>query len=111
MLVANVEGAPEGADQDFIRWYFSRGVLLEADLIGKHLLDAPGGSPASRVLQIYRRRQREAGASKLAAFLRPRRGACPAACCRRTTASAVTEAAPAPPVPPVPTRWCCGYAA
>jgi hypothetical protein len=72
-LFPNVEAPPEGADQDFYSMYFSRGVRLEADLIGKHLLDAAGGPPASRVLQIYRAADSgEAGASKLAAFLRAR---------------------------------------
>src|SRR3989449_9645462 len=72
-LFPNVEAPPEGADQDFYSMYFSRGVLLEADLIGKHLLDGAGGSPASRVLQIYRAADSgEAAASKLAAFLRAR---------------------------------------
>jgi len=72
-LFPNVEAPPEGADQDFYSIYFSRGVRLEADLIGKHLLDAAGGSPPSRVLQIYRATDSgEAGASKLAALLRAR---------------------------------------
>jgi hypothetical protein len=72
-LFPNVEAPPEGADQDFYSMYFSRGVRLEADLIGKHLLDAAGGAPASRVLQVYRAGDSgEAGASKLAAFLRAR---------------------------------------
>jgi hypothetical protein len=47
-LFPNVEAPPEGADQDFYSIYFSRGVLLEAELIGKHLLDAGGGAPAAR---------------------------------------------------------------
>ena len=73
-LFPNAEAPPEGADQDFYSMYFSRGVLLEAELIGKHLLEAAGGSPPpSRVLQVYRAADSgEAGASKLAAFLRAR---------------------------------------
>jgi hypothetical protein len=70
-LFPNVEAPPE-ADQDFYSLYFSRGVLLEADLIGKHLLDA-GGPPAPRVLQIHRAGDSgEAGASALGASLRAR---------------------------------------
>ncbi len=74
-LFPNVEAPPGAgaADQDFYSMYFSRGVLLEADLIGKHLLGAVRGSPASRVLQVYRAADSgEAGASALAAFLRLR---------------------------------------
>jgi hypothetical protein len=72
-LFPNVEAPPEGADQDFYSIYFSRGVLLEAELIGKHLLDAGGGAPASRVLQVYRAADSgEAGAARLAALLRAR---------------------------------------
>jgi len=94
-LFPNVEAPPEGADQDFYSIYFSRGVLLEADLIGKHLLDAAGGSPASRVLQIYRAADSgEAGASKLAAFLRARGVAVSSRVLPADApASAVTEAA------------------
>src|SRR6266568_907841 len=72
-LFPNVEAPPGGADQDFYSMYFSRGVLLEAGMVGKHLLDAAGGSPAARVLQVYRAADSgEAGASALAAFLRAR---------------------------------------
>jgi len=94
-LFPNVEAPPEGADQDFYSIYFSRGVLLEADLIGKHLLDAAGGPPASRVLQIYRAADSgEAGASKLAAFLRARGVAVSSRVLPADApASAVTEAA------------------
>ncbi len=72
-LFPNVEAPPERADQDFYSMYFSRGVLLEADLIGKRLPDAGAGPPPSRVLQVYRAADSgEAGASALAAFLRAR---------------------------------------
>jgi len=72
-LFPNVEAPPQAADQGFYSMYFSRGVLLEADLIGKQLLDAAGGSPAARVLQVYRAGDSgEAGAAALAASLRER---------------------------------------
>jgi hypothetical protein len=94
-LFPNVEAPPEGADQDFYSVYFSRGLLLEAGLIGKHLLDGAGGSPAARVLQVYRASDSgEAGAAELAAILRARgvvvsSSVLPA----DAPASAVTEAA------------------
>jgi hypothetical protein len=70
-LFPNVEAPPETADQDFYSMYFSRGVLLEADLIGKHLLGGAGGSPARRVVQVHRAADSgQAGATRLAAFLR-----------------------------------------
>jgi hypothetical protein len=69
-LFPSVDAPPEGADQDFYSMYFSRGVLLEAELIGKHLL-GPDGAPASRLLQVYRAGDSgEAGAAELAALLR-----------------------------------------
>lgn len=94
-LFPNVEAPPEGADQDFYSIYFSRGVSLEAELIGKRLLDAGGGPPASRVLQIYRAADSgEAGASMLAATLRARGVAVSSRVLpANAPASAVTEAA------------------
>jgi len=72
-LFPNVEAPPERADQDFYSLYYSRGVLLEADLIVRHLLDATGGAPASRVLQVYREADGgEAGAARLSALLSAR---------------------------------------
>lgn len=72
-LLPNVEAPPEGADRDFYSLYFSRGVLLEADLISKDLLDGARGAPASRVLQVYRAADvGEAAAPALAASLRAR---------------------------------------
>jgi Cytochrome c len=50
-LFPNVE-APSGDDADFYSVYFSRGVLLEAQLIAQQLADP--GEPAPRVVQIFR---------------------------------------------------------
>jgi len=50
-LFPNVE-APPGRDDDFYSMYFSRGVLLEAQLIGEQLHDTAGR--ARRVVQLYR---------------------------------------------------------
>lgn len=52
-LFPNVEAPPAGADRDFYSLYFSRGVLLEADLIAQNLLN-PGGRKAKEVHQFYR---------------------------------------------------------
>jgi hypothetical protein len=50
-LFPNVE-APSGRDADFYSVYFSRGVLLEAQLIARELADA--STPPHRVVQVYR---------------------------------------------------------
>jgi hypothetical protein len=50
-LFANVE-APVGQDDDFYSLYFSRGVLLEAQLIARELAEAP--EPVHRIVQLYR---------------------------------------------------------
>lgn len=66
----NVEAPPAGADGDFYSIYFSRGVLLEADLIAGRLLDAAAGPPPKRVLQVHRAGESgEAAAARLAALL------------------------------------------
>jgi cytochrome c553 len=52
-LFPNVE-VPVVADQDFYTLYFSRGVLLEADLMADRMRASAEGSPASSVLQLYR---------------------------------------------------------
>ena len=71
-LFPNVDAPPESADQDFYSVYFSRGVLLEAELIGKHLLDTAAGRPV-RVVQVHRTGDAgEAGAARLTAVLRER---------------------------------------
>lgn len=57
-LFPNVDVPPANADQDFYSLYFSRGVLLEADLIKNRLLQlnsaASGGKLIKVVQQIYR---------------------------------------------------------
>jgi len=50
-LFPNVE-APVGHDDDFYSVYFSRGVLLEAQLIARQLAEA--GEPIRRVVQVFR---------------------------------------------------------
>jgi hypothetical protein len=50
-LFPNVE-APAGNDDDFYSVYFSRGVLLEAQLIARELAEA--GEPIRRVVQVFR---------------------------------------------------------
>jgi len=50
-LFPNVE-VPAGHEDDFYSVYFSRGVLLEAQLIAQQLADAPAG----RIVQIFRER-------------------------------------------------------
>jgi len=50
-LFPNVE-APSGRDADFYSVYFSRGVLLEAQLIARELADT--STPPQRLVQIYR---------------------------------------------------------
>jgi hypothetical protein len=50
-LFPNVE-APVGRDDDFYSVYFSRGVLLEAQLIARQLAEA--GEPIRKVVQVFR---------------------------------------------------------
>ena len=52
-LFPNVEAPPANGDAQFHSVFFSRGVLLEADLIGGALLDDAAGPP-QRVVQVYR---------------------------------------------------------
>lgn len=68
-LFPNVE-VPVVAERDFYPLYFSRGVLLEAQLVARSLLGA-GGSPAvQEVEQVYRAGDAgEAAARALAALL------------------------------------------
>ena len=67
-LFPNVE-APEVAQRDYYSLYFSRGVLLEADLIAKAIVDA-GIKPPAVVRQVYRAGDvGEAAAEALAATL------------------------------------------
>ncbi len=53
-LFPNVDAPPADAGRDFYSIYFSRGVLLEAELMGRNLLGEPGRAGAARVLQVYR---------------------------------------------------------
>ena len=53
-LFPNVEAPPAGADHDFYSLYFSQGVLLEARLIARGILNPHGGDVPKLVRQIYR---------------------------------------------------------
>jgi hypothetical protein len=73
-LFPNVD-APVDDSRDFYPLYFSRGVLLEADLIARQVgagTQAASAAPASTVLQVYRLGDGgEAAALALAAALKP----------------------------------------
>jgi cytochrome c553 len=70
-LFPNAE-VPVVADQDFYTLYFSRGVLLEADLIADRIRTPPDSHPVTSVLQVYRTGDSgEAAARVLAAALKP----------------------------------------
>jgi cytochrome c553 len=72
-LFPNVELPPADADRNFHTIYFSRGVLLEADLIATGLLDASVHAAPKQVRQVYRAGDvGEAGAQALAARLQAR---------------------------------------
>ncbi|WP_098497326.1 cytochrome c [Collimonas sp. PA-H2] len=69
-LFPNVE-TPVDAGSGSYSLYFSKGVMLEADLIAKKILDAGNGAVAKSVRQIYRADDNgEAGARELAAALK-----------------------------------------
>jgi mono/diheme cytochrome c family protein len=69
-LFPNVE-TPVDSGNGFYSRYFSKGVMLEADLIAKKILDAGSGTVAKNVRQVYRADDSgEAGAQVLAATLR-----------------------------------------
>ncbi|MGZ2745465.1 cytochrome C [Burkholderia stagnalis] len=75
-LFPNVE-VPVETDHDFYSVYFSRGVLLESDLIAKRILDEAGARPAQHAVktirQVYRAGDNgERGAQALAAALKGR---------------------------------------
>jgi hypothetical protein len=71
-LFPNVE-VPAGSERDFYSVYFSRGVLLEAELIATQILDGADGKAAKTVVQIYRAGDNgEAGAKALADALKGR---------------------------------------
>lgn len=72
-LFPNVE-VPVESERDFYSMYFSRGVLLEAELIAKRIREPAGsasGRPVKTVLQLYRAGDSgEAAAQALEAALR-----------------------------------------
>ncbi|KAE8755729.1 c-type cytochrome [Paraburkholderia madseniana] len=72
-LFPNVE-VPVETDQDFYSVYFSKGVLLEAELLARRILDEAHGKPmqgTTRVWQVYRTGDNgERGAQALAAALK-----------------------------------------
>ncbi|MFL9984452.1 cytochrome C [Paraburkholderia sediminicola] len=72
-LFPNVE-VPVETDQDFYSVYFSKGVLLEAALLARRILDEASGKPAramTKVWQVYRTGDSgERGAEALAAALK-----------------------------------------
>ncbi|WGS40881.1 cytochrome C [Burkholderia sp. JSH-S8] len=75
-LFPNVE-VPVESEHDFYSVYFSRGVLLESDLIAKRILDEAGARPAQHAVQTIRQVYRagdngERGAQALAAALKGR---------------------------------------
>ncbi len=72
-LFPNVEQPPADADSNFHTLYFSRGVLLDADLIAAALLNAPAGTGSLRVRNVYRAGDiGAAGAQRLAEQLQAR---------------------------------------
>jgi len=71
-LFPNVE-VPVDSERDFYSLYFSKGVLLEAELLGNRMLSSTGDTSARRVHQIYRADDSgKAGAEALTAALAPR---------------------------------------
>jgi hypothetical protein len=72
-LFPNVEQPPADADRDFHSLYFTRGVLLEADLIAAGLQNAPGADSPKRVRMVYRAGDvGETAAASLASQLKAR---------------------------------------
>jgi hypothetical protein len=70
-LMPNVD-LPVVNEQDFYPVYFSRGVLLEADIIGHRLSGDSGSAAPAHVVQVYRADDIGAAAAKsLAATLAP----------------------------------------
>jgi hypothetical protein len=53
-LFPNVEAPPANGDEQFHSVFFSRGVRLEADLMGGALLEEKAGTPPKQVVQVYR---------------------------------------------------------
>jgi hypothetical protein len=72
-LFPNVEVPPADADRDFYSLYFSKGVVLEAELMARQLGDAVADAAVKSVRQVYRRGDvGEAGARALAVALQRR---------------------------------------
>ena len=70
-LLPNID-LPVVAEQDFYPVYFSRGVLLEADVIARRVQEEAEKSGVRRVIQVYRREDIGASAAQaLAAALAP----------------------------------------
>ena len=71
-LFPNVE-VPVDSERDFYSLYFSKAVLLEAELIGGRILASAAGTTSRHVHQIYRAGDSgKAGAEALTAALAPR---------------------------------------
>jgi cytochrome c len=69
-LFPNVDLPPANAEQEFYSLYFSRGVRLEADLIGQGLMQSGVAPAVKEVRQVYRQGDiGEAAAAALAATL------------------------------------------
>jgi hypothetical protein len=69
-LFPNVELPPADAEHEFYSMYFSRGVRLEADLIGQQLVRAGTEPAVKQVRQVYRQGDiGEAAAAALAAIV------------------------------------------
>ncbi len=62
-LFPNVD-LPVVAERDFYNVYFSRGVLLEAELIAREIRDADVSSTVRRIIQVYRSDDIGAAAAK-----------------------------------------------
>jgi len=72
-LFPNVEVPPAKADEDFYSLYFSRGLLLEADLIASRIAETARTAPVTAVRQVYRAGDSgAAGAQALVAALASR---------------------------------------
>ncbi len=62
-LFPNVD-LPVVAEGDFYDVYFSKGVLLEAELMAQHIQDAGGSSGIRRIVQVFRKDDVGAAAAK-----------------------------------------------
>jgi hypothetical protein len=73
-LFPNVEAPPANADEQFHSVFFSRGVLLEADLIAGALLDDKAATLPRHVMQVYRANDVGATAAKTLGSMLEQRG-------------------------------------